>query len=257
MNDKTFFRKHRQLLKGMPEAKRFRQNIVVSQYGNWAYQLTGKSGSSTMLSYLFELDFGCPFKVNRRDQRNIHPEFALFAVKTSGVWTNAHQLQLSFKTNDFLRIALVRDPVSRVVSAFRYICQSQTAGDERFLNERIRLNAIVKFDWENDPDTDVGFEKFLDYIEWVMKERPQIEWDAHWMPQYVHIVPEIYKPNLLGKLEDFDAFTVKLCARLDKPHLAPKRRVNVSSKPETPLPTDTIKRRIRDIYERDYETFGY
>lgn len=178
-------------------AKRFLQLIYFPASRHWRYQLNGKSGNTFTLNLLFELEFGGPFTCRLNDTDNQHPDFALFQLPAARLMENAIgagdtiDAVLHFPG---LSIATVRNPFSRAVSGFRYLCRSHETGDRRFLSERIRLNALEGFDWDKDPHSPRGFNKFLDYLERMAETEGPDKIDPHWLSQQLHIRPDLYKP---------------------------------------------------------------
>lgn len=248
-------------------ARRFVQLIHFPPSRAWRYQLNGKSGSTYMLNLLFELEYGTPFTchVDHAETGNQHPEFALFQLPQAGLWANA--IQAGDKLGQFLNfpglsLATVRNPFDRALSGFRYLCRSHRLGDRRFLAERLRLNALARFDWSRDGDTPAGFARFLGYLRDSAAAQGADSLDPHWMPQSLHLRPEIYRPDMVGRTEDLDSFARALARRLDRPlpDLARLRR-NSGDRDTRAIPADfltpTCRALIEEVYEEDFELFEY
>jgi hypothetical protein len=156
------------------------------------------------------------------------------------------------------RICVVRDPMARAVSGFRYFCRSDALKSRWFAPDRFRINAALGFDWARHPGTNEGFRLFLHYI---AREAEQVGvdmLDGHWRPQTAFIKPGAFRPTLTGRMEDMDAFFRALSDRLG---LAPDTAhpwVNRQNTAADPLMHDTHAQTLcRQIYGADYEAFGY
>lgn len=245
-------------------AKRFLQLIYFPASRHWRYQLNGKSGNTFTLNLLFELEFGGPFTCRLNDTDNQHPDFALFQLPAARLMENAIGAEdtidavLHFPG---LSIATVRNPFSRAVSGFRYLCRSHEIGDRRFLSERIRLNALEGFDWDKDPHSPRGFNKFLDYLGRMAETEGPDKIDPHWLSQQLHIRPDLYKPDLIGRTENLAPFAKELAERLDHPlpdlsRLKSNRTKKVSG--SLFLYDDPAAiRKVRSLYAEDFIIFGY
>lgn len=251
-------------------AKRYCGNLWFPKSKRWMYQLNGKSGNTFILGLLFELEFGVPFQAALSTKVNQHPDFALFQTCIAGVLANVAQRELSlqaFQDMPALRLATVRNPFDRALSGFFYLCRSQTVGDQRFLTERIRIQAMTQFDWTLDPNTPHGFVKFLSYVAQMQAQGDPMLVDAHWLPQEKHIEPTIYKPDLIGRTEAMGGFARNIAARLET-DLPEEIETRLSRNESANSATRTERRAqfysdpeaanlVRQIYEQDFELFGY
>ncbi|MBN9889805.1 sulfotransferase family 2 domain-containing protein [Salipiger abyssi] len=253
---------------GAPEAaQRFVQNVWFPPSRAWRYQLNGKSGNTFVLNLLFELEYGTPFtcQVGQAETGNQHPDFALFQVLASGLWGNA--FTAGGTLSDVVKfpglsLATVRDPYARALSGFFYLCRSHALGDRRFLTERIRMNALAGMDWERDANTPQGFSRFLHYLRDSAEAFGAEDLDPHWMPQALHIRPEIYRPDLIGRTEDLAPFAKRVADRLDRPLPARMEglRRNASSRPKDGpdfYAEPGLRGLVETLYARDFDLFDY
>lgn len=249
-------------------AARYLNLIFFPPSRRWRYQLNGKSGTTFVLNLLFEIEYGCRFtaQVDPAMTGNQHPDFAVFQLPHSGLLANAIEAGDSVEDIDTfagLSLATVRNPWTRILSAFFYLCRSHEIGDKRFLAERIRLNALCRFDWDADRNTATGFAKFVDYIDIMTKELGVDSLDAHWLPQARHIRPDLYRPTILGRTENLRAFSDALqdalhvekrvaldALRGNKQKGSKKDISNFFAQPRT-------KTTIRKLYEEDFDIFKY
>lgn len=226
----------------------------------WAFKPNNKAGSSSVLAFLFALEFGQPLSAEIADpfeQDTITHRLAearLLARLPEHPDVTDAQASLA----QCLRLTTVRHPASRALSGYFYICRAQQAGSEAFARHRLRMTALVGFDWARHTGTPDGFLRFLD---WIGAEEELGGWmaDAHFRPQTTNIRPEILRPDIIGRTEDLGAFYTAVCARLGRelPHgvMQPRNR-----QPETdpsPFFTPEVRARIARIFAADFAAFDY
>jgi hypothetical protein len=252
---------------GSPVAlEQYLKLIVQPPCRAWRYQLNGKSGSTFTLNLLFELEYGHPFRahVSTFETGNQHSDFALFAQLEAGLLDTAlHQCDgwHDFRAFSGLRLATVRNPYHRAVSGFHYLCRSHTLGDRRFLPERLRLMALADFDFERDCGTVAGFDRFLGYVRDFATSFGHEAVDPHWRAQALNIRPELYEPDLVGRVEAMSDFALEVARRLDRPLISDlaclRRNRAVFDSPEDLLGSPNIRRKIEQIYAADFDLFEY
>ena len=195
---------------------------------------------------------------------DINPDAAIHMLAENGVFTRAlwqglSAGELTTPNGPAERICVVRDPFARAVSGFRYLCESHRRQSPWFARDRFRMNAVVRFDWSTEPDTARGFHKFLDYIAWQTDTEGPDAVDAHWRPQAVFVKPAVFRPTLVGRMEDMARYWQSLSERLGValPGDAALWRNRQPQAPDS-LTEDTVaRRRVRALYSGDYEAFGY
>jgi hypothetical protein len=148
----------------------------------------------------------------------------------------------------FTRFSFVRNPYSRVVSAY--------------------LDKIVTNQWEKerrlpplgyDPNDEV---EFIDFLKSISQYPPQ-RMDIHWMPQYTILRPDRINYEYLGRFEDFTESFRYLVEQYLPTHLdrvptknLAKHRTNADTRVEELIgPNEDAL--IRQIYEQDFKTFEY
>lgn len=255
---------HPALFPNLRTAERFCGNFFYPRSENWIYQLNAKSGNTSTFALLFELEFGVPFHVHLKTETNQHPDFALFQIGQAGLYATVRGRGLTLAEFDSfpgLRLATVRNPFTRAVSSFLYLCRSQKIGDRRFLSERIRISALGGFDWSRHDGTAKGFLKFLAYTRATQLQCTPDMIDAHWLPQVQHIQPTIYRPDLIGRVEELDKFAVEIAERLGKRPPKKKPHRNQSKKGDEKridfYADKAAVRMVREIYADDFTAFDY
>jgi hypothetical protein len=246
-------------------ALRFTRQVWFPASRSWRYQLNGKSGTTYVLNLLFELEYGAPFtcQVSAVTTGNQHPDFALFQLSQAGLYSNSVREEEDLAAFDGfkgLSLATVRNPYSRALSGYRYICRSHEAGDRRFLAERIRMNALAGMNWDLHLNTPEGFGRFLSYIREQADTMGPESVDAHWMQQVLHIRPDIYQPDLIGRTDRLEAFSDEVAARLDRPRLqsdgpAHRNQTSGGSSVNDSYLTPERRRIIEEVYGPDLEFF--
>jgi hypothetical protein len=246
--------------------KQYLKLIILPPSRAWRYQLNGKTGNTFTLNLLFELDHGHSFQghVAPSETGNQHPHFALFAQVGTGLLDTALNRTESWQAfRDFpgLRLATVRNPYQRAVSGFRYLCRSHEVGDRRFLPERLRLMALTGFDFERDHGTVQGFDRFLRYIQDFADTFGADAVDPHWRSQALHIRPDLYRPDIVGRTEEMASFAAEVARRLGRPLVSDLAQLNCN--PSTSgvqgdlLSSAHVRRRIEQIYADDFTLFEY
>lgn len=231
--------------------------------GRWCFASSGKTGTTSALAMLFELEFGVPLTARVADPADMNADAAQHRTVMAGVFRLLPQRgdvpDIPAFLASTLRIATVRHPTARAWSAFRYLCRSQALGHIQFAAERIRLCALTGFDWTRDPDRPEGFLRFLDYVETAVAHAATRMPDNHWRPQWMDIRPDVFRPDILGRCEDLRAFAAALADRLRPdapPPAVPHRNAGDTPAPDWLARAD-IRAKLAAVYARDYEDFGY
>lgn len=243
-------------------AAQFLRSIHLPASQRWAFLNNGKAGTSSARHLLFRLEFGVPMTVQWDVPADINPDGAIHHMQAAGIWRAAVALPDPMERLDgALRITTVRHPVSRALSAFEYICHSNDLRHSWFAGDRLRMNALVGFDWSDHPRTAGGLARFLDYVATMRDEGGFHAVDPHWRAQAENIHPAIYRPDLVGRVEDMEGFFRALCDRLDQPlpddagPLASNRQTYRSDREA--LLTPANRAAIARLYAADFEWLGY
>jgi len=242
-------------------ARMFLNLSILPPSKRWIFLSLGKNGSSSTLKLLFELEFGHRLSAHFDAPVDINPSAIVHQLAEHGVFGRA--LKLGLGLDDLLaldaeRLVIVRNPYDRALSAYRYFCQSDARASGWFLGPRLRANAMVGFDWDSMPGTLEGFRRFLAYLEAEVDARGPWALDPHWCIQARLSFPDIYRPTLIGRMEDLPAFYRSLAERLGQPLPAEIAAENRQAPaPDALLADPDARRAIERIYAPDFETFGY
>ncbi|GEM_PF-2413500 len=156
-------------------------------------------------------------------------------------------------TSDYFKFALVRNPFTRLFSAwqskllYKEPLQSKNYIDREFFNHPI--NSI--------DDIARSFEKFLQHL--AENEVPDF-WDPHWTPQTTLLHPEIINYTKISKLEDTKDLSVLLKKHLGENFIDPFQ-TNHSNESLIPFVPEVITTRsielIQKLYSCDFTAFKY
>jgi hypothetical protein len=248
------------------ETNQFFRNMMVPACGSWVFCPNGKTGSTSVLQFLFHLMFGAPLstRVLIRAEAQTEGDTAHQLVESRvfawlALMGDGHDPLAVFDAA--LRLTTVRDPFTRAVSGFLYLCRSQEMMSPRFLDVRQRLCAMQRFDWDSHPGTHDGFLRFLDHVEAELAHHDTLPVDSHFRPQVLNVRPGIVRPHLTGRCEDLPSFFTAIAARLERPlpeGLDLDARHNRQPDDGRDIfDTPASRARVAQIFAADHEAFGY
>lgn len=257
----TKFPKH---FRGEADARDYLDRMFVPRSRRWAFMRNSKTGNSSVIEYLFQLEFGHHVSASFVNPNDINEAAAVHRLIPADVFRQVTYLpgQLDDLT-DCLRITTARHPVTRAVSSFRYICRSDELEHNWFLSDRLRMTALTGFDWSRHRGTADGFLRFLDYIRISRQEAGKNAINRHWRPQRENVLPGLFKPDLIGRLEDLDSFRAELMDRLGAAGNMPPSIGTFNANPgkadedKMALLTPEVRRSIEDVYAIDFKWLGY
>lgn len=251
------------LLPDTDAAAQYLRRIHVPASMRWAFLNNGKAGTSSARRLLFQLEFGVPLTVAWDVADDINSDAVAHRLQgPSGILRQAAQIANPVaRLGTALRLTTVRHPVTRALSAFDYLCRSHELRHVWFVQERLRMNALVGFDWDRHPRTADGLARFLDYIHQHAAISGPQALDPHWRPQVENILPRIFLPDLVGRLEDLPAFFAAVAERLDQPlpddASLPRSNRQERRSDRAALLTAANRAAIARIYAADFEWLGY
>lgn len=250
---------------GRTEHDAFYGPIVTPRSNRWAFCSVGKTGTSSVLALLFHIEFGVANTVRLDDPEDLNSNSETHRAVDANVFRLLAQRSDLESLTDYLdnavRIAMVRNPLDRVWSAFRYLCRSNDMAHPQFAADRLRMSALVGFDWQRHSYTGSGFERFLDYVRMSLQDPATVPRNNHWAPQWLIIRPDVFRPQVLGRLEDPATFARELSDWLGCDTTLPMPAKNVGDADTTGVPewinTPVLRDAVVACYERDYLEFGY
>jgi len=152
-----------------------------------------------------------------------------------------YEKQFNERYVNYFKFAFVRDPLQRVHSAYSYLLQEAQHRDK---SAHELVNRYSDFD------------AFVD--DWLRTEN--ISRQIHFAPQHYFLQDSMGHINLdfIGRQENLNADFRRLCIHLhtkaELPHINQSPRPAHQSKD---LCSAATRRRVREVYARDYELFAY
>lgn len=230
----------------------------------WAFLRNGKTANTASLRFLFNAEFGVELSASFVSVHDINSDVAAQALGRAGVFRSVLDLPNGLAaTETALRLVTVRHPLDRAISSYLYLCKSQSEEHPWFSHERLRINALVGFDWNNHLNTKEGFIRFLNYVDLSMRETSAQRLDPHWRPQKANIRPRLYRPDIIGRFENLTAFRDEVAERLGiSPAQAPalpisNKNTNRAKDVHDTLVDKTTSSLVTKIYETDYQWLAY
>jgi hypothetical protein len=203
------------------------------------YVKNAKAGTSTVMLWLQRIHTG---DHEWSPETNIHREHDLPPPKDVGWDAIARML-----AGDAFRFSFVRDPVQRAESAYL----DKVATMERRPRWRLEVQRVLGL--PEDPDEAPTFEQFVAALE----AQPPLEMDAHWRPQHLNLMHGLVEYDLVGRLESFNADLERVREATGMPVVP--RQVRNARPPADSLFDERpeLLARVREVYARDLELYGY
>ncbi|NBZ87635.1 sulfotransferase family 2 domain-containing protein [Stagnihabitans tardus] len=250
-----------QRLSGLPEreAEALLQRHILPPSLRWSFCRNGKTGTTSVLSWLFEVEFGARLTAPLSREAMLNENSVAHHTVQADIFRPALQLRSGLAhLQTACRIVTVRHPATRALSSFRYLCKSGATGSEQFLPVRLRINAETGFDWDRDPGTERGLAKFLDYVEILHETADQTPAAIHWRAQVRNLRPDILPPSVIGRVEDLDRLARDVAERLNLSEIPPMGHQNTQGRAQDDLlASRELRNRIAEVYGEDYARFGY
>lgn len=210
-----------------------------------------KAACTTMKSLLRELHQILPLKLFVHFNRQTRREMFIHAREnipypSLNALDKKDQRDL-LEAADVMRFAIVRNPYTRLVSAWRdkvFVCDPSV----ECVYGAVRGAAPAM-----ERKQPIEFEEFVSYIE----SRKGKLWDGHWRRQVDLIFPKGIPFTHIGKVEDLSS-TITLFGR----HLGRQQAITISRANEGWIRPMTryskeLARRVYALYEDDFVSFGY
>jgi Sulfotransferase family len=218
----------------------------------FVYLAVPKAACTTMKGLLRDLHGSAPLKLfagpNRETRRDmfIHSRENIPFPSLNSL--ESKQQRELLEAPDVFRFAVVRNPYSRLISAWRdkvFLCEPSV--DNVYAAVRGRGPALEQ------QKRLIDFAEFVSYI----ANHPRGLWDEHWRKQVDLIFPKAISYTHIGKVEDLDS-TLQIFSR----HLGRQEMLNVPRENEGSIRLPAkfsieLAERVCAIYMEDFLTFGY
>ena len=110
-------------------------------------------------------------------------------------------------------MTIVRNPYTRVLSAWNKVMLCQPGSEEQYLAIKGQLPAFTGKDL-------ITLSEFVDYL----ATQDLRTCDAHWLYQTTHLFLDVLDFNLIGKTENMADVLQQFAQRLGRPEIAAERR---------------------------------
>ncbi|MFT4959089.1 MAG: hypothetical protein ACI92Z_000161 [Paracoccaceae bacterium] len=260
-----FFEANKDHFSDLFQAGAFLRYLYTPNDGSWALRPNGKTGTTSTLYFLFHLMFGYPLSAQAVVDNSLNEDQAGHMLGRARVFSpliaRNDQSKPSRYLKQTLKLTTVRHPMARALSGFSYLCLSEELRHEMFFVDRVRMNALVGFDWKSHADTADGFVRFLTYLQHEIPHNDTRPLNGHFRPQLLNILPDVLQPDLVGRCEDLPAFFTEIADRLSRP--LPDGAVTAQARnvaqvtDRSALITPEATRLVSEIFAGDFEAFGY
>lgn len=216
-------------------AGRMGHRIVALPDHGCVYVKNLKAGCSTVTLWLHRIHTGDHEFVPDTAR---HAEFKTPRAGAVGWGRVARML-----SGEAFRFTFTRDPLRRAESAYR---DKILATDEELYRDRIRETLALP------PDSAVTLDVFVDALE----AGDPLTMDPHWRPQHLNLMHPLVTYDFVGRLENFAADLAHVRDACGLPDVAAPIR-NFTSRESLFDSRPDLARRVRAVYARDYELYGY
>lgn len=201
------------------------------------YVKNPKAACSTVLLWLDRMHTG----EHDFSPGNVHTDNRLPTVQEVGRRRIARML-----SGEGYSFTFVRDPLRRFQSAYL---------DKLVNSKRWRTQIQEALGQEPDEERPVSLDDFVAGIE---AQDPIGEMDPHWRPQHINVMTSLISYDHIGHIETFDTDLETIRSAAGLPPVPVEVR-NVAKKPSTTILADRpdLEERVRAIYAKDFEIFGY
>lgn len=222
----------------------FHEHFYISFRHRYAFHTVGKAANSTVKHIFYKLELsGTRFPMPSVHDRMASPMISPFQLSPGDV----NNVLLGGR---FLRFTFVRNPYSRILSCYLDRIQDQKSRPYREL-----MNFMGKA-----PGYAPEFAEFVDAI----CQQTQFQQNNHWRVQYADAMGEVVPYDFVGKQEHFDRDIAYLYQRIAGAPLE-KGASDVNASPSRTSASKSLRkywtedlcRRFLEVYEADFDMFGY
>jgi Sulfotransferase family len=216
---------------------------------NCVYVRNAKVGTGTTLLWLHRVHTG---DHAFSPVRSIHAEQRLPKPDDVG-WDRV----IEMLEGGAFRFAFVRDPVRRVESAFLNKVAGHPSHGGRGGDRRMRAlqQALGR---RRGSTKGITLDEFVAALE-ILAAEDVLKMDAHWRPQHLNLMHGLVTYDLVGRLESFDADLERVRAATGMPKVPVEvwRNASAASSHGQFEGRPDLLQKVRHIYARDFEIFGY
>jgi len=230
---------------------RLRYSSFVSVPKRYMYFEVPKAACTSMKQLLHRLEGAPPIKLFSPGLRESRRDMFVHARENmplpSLVDLDDRLQREVLESPDFLRMIVVRNPYTRLASAWRNkVILCEPGYDRVYLAVRGRL-----------PETGrkqlVGFAEFVEYV----SGEDLTSCDSHWSPQTVHAFMAALDFNLVGKTENMQALLSRFARHLGVAETLVLPESNASIAAAFSPYNAELAAQVYSLYKPDFDTLGY
>ena len=169
------------------------------------------------------------------------------------------QIRYLLTSPDIFRFTFVRNPYSRLLSAYKNRIRIKHA---QHSDDYAKIFAMKNMDITDPMSPQAPEIKFEDFATYVCKHQDVREMDNHWRPQHLVIRFGVINYSFVGFLESFKDDFSHVLSQIKAPH--DKWRSMVGTKynasPKTNINdfyTEELRKMVNETYQDDFSLFGY
>jgi sulfotransferase famil protein len=230
--------------------RRLRYSTFVSLRHRYMYFEVPKAACSTMKELLHEMEELPPIRLFAGEMWETRRDMFIHARENislpSLVDLDDETQREVLESHNFLRLTVVRNPYSRLASAWSNKVRLCEPGLEYlYLEIRGHLPELKK-------KSLLSFQEFVDYI----AQRDLTNCDPHWRRQVDHLYLRAIPFSHIGKLESLDSTLLHFQAHLRSNRPLPAGKSNTHNSWAAAF-TEPLADNIYSLYREDFEAFGY
>lgn len=215
--------------------------VCISIKNRYVYFEVPKAACSTIKNALHQLE---------TDGLAARPRVTAHPLPVESPFVKPYQLKREdllhiLRSPEFFRFSFVRDPYSRLLSAYR----------DKILNDDEKTRRYFRNSIGAGVDDDISFTSFVGRV----SRQSHKAMDKHWTPQIYQSFAHFCDLDFVGKLEnfkaDFGTVLMRINANVDAPTVAPHATGSAAKMRE--YYTSEAAARVAQIFARDFECFEY
>lgn len=229
---------------------RLRDSSFVNMEKRYLYYAVPKAACTSMKTLINTVEGGPPIKIlsggfdeSRRDMF-IHVRDNV-AVPSLVDLDDAAQREV-LHSPDFFRITIVRNPYTRVLSAWNKVMLCEPGFEQQHLAIKGELPGFTSKNL-------ITLAEFIDYL----TTEDLRTCDAHWSWQTSYAFMDVLDFNFVGKLENMAEAMEQFLPRLGLPSAFVAERRNTSQRSSTAGYDSDLAMRVYELYAVDFERLGY
>jgi len=246
----------------LPPIKSFIENKRFYSWATWAsprhkylYVSIPKVACTRVKQILQEFE-GYPMPENLAELHNRLDQGKQWVPRLREL--SVDECRAAFDSKEWFRFSFVRNPYSRLFSAYKNKIMVQGDPDPVFLDVRDEIRKTYGYPLcAGKPARVVAFRDFVHYV----CEAPENRMDGHWAPQTQMLRLDLIKYDFIGRFENFQSDFSQVLDRLSASTELKDRaqtRVNQTAQihPAVAFDRETASW-VYEVYRDDFVNFGY